>query len=129
MKIERVNQLHVYNAAFQVAMAIFDASDTWPKEERYSLIDQIRRSSRSVCTNISEAWAKRRYVDHFVSKLTDAHAEAEETLTFLDFAVACGYLKPDEAQSLSGDLRQVIVGLLRMINNPDQWCLHRRKPD
>ena len=85
--------LEIYQRAFDLAMRIFQETKSFPKEERYSLTDQIRRSSRSVCTNLAEAWRKRRYEASFVSKLCDAEAEAAETQVWTDFAVQCGYLK------------------------------------
>jgi four helix bundle protein len=91
--------LEVYQLAFDLAMKIFELSKSFPKEERYSLTDQVRRSSRSVCTNIVEAWRKRRYRASFLSKLNDAEAEGAETQAWLDFAVACGYLEPKEGVS------------------------------
>src|SRR3972149_129000 len=85
-------ELSIYKLSFELAMRIFELSKTWPEEERYSLTDQIRRSSRSVCGNISEAWRKRRFVKHFVSKLSDADTEVAETQVWLDFALDCGYI-------------------------------------
>ncbi len=85
-------QLLAYKKAFDLAMDIFEISKSFPKEETYSLTDQIRRSSRSVCANISEAYRKRRYPKHFISKLTDADGENSETNTWLDFALACNYI-------------------------------------
>ena len=81
-----------YQKSFDLAMSIFEVSKSFPKEETYSLTDQIRRSSRSVCANISEAYRKRRYPKHFISKLTDADGENSETNTWLDFALACYYI-------------------------------------
>ena len=92
MAIDRVEELDVYRRAFQGAMNIFEQSKQWPKVERYALTDQIRRSSRAVCANVSEAWRKRRYPKHFISKLSDADAEASETRTWLRFAHSCEYL-------------------------------------
>jgi len=93
--------LRVYKYAYKLAMDIFKISKGWPKEERYSLTNQIRRSSRSVCANIREAWAKRRYEAHFISKLTDADAENSETDTWLDFALDCQYITYDEHKDLT----------------------------
>ena len=87
MQIKSAKDLIVYQKAYALAMEIFEASKNFPAEEKYSLIDQIRRSSRSVCTNLREAWAKRRYEAHFVSKLTDADGENGETETWLDFKI------------------------------------------
>lgn len=97
MQIKSAKDLHVYQKAYTLAMDIFRLSKAFPIEERYSLTDQMRRSSRSVCSNLREAWAKRRYEAHFIiSKLTDADGENSETDTWLDFAHDCGYLGEDE---------------------------------
>lgn len=90
--VKHFRELRVYREAFDAAMRIFECSKEWPKEERYSLTDQIRRSSRSVCEQIAEAWRKRRYIAHFRSKLTDADSEAAETQSWLEFALRCGYI-------------------------------------
>jgi four helix bundle protein len=95
MQINSAKELKVYNEAYNLAMEIFEVSKKWPAEEKYSLIDQIRRSSRSVCSSIQEAWSKRRYEAYFISKLTDADGENSETGTWLDFAKDCGYLEGD----------------------------------
>ena len=115
-------ELHVYGRAFQAAMRIFELSRKWPKEERYSLTDQIRRSSRAVCGNVAEAWRKRRYPAHFVSKLSDADAEAAETQAWLEFALACGYLDQADFDDLDSQCNAICVCLVRMMTNPDQWC-------
>jgi four helix bundle protein len=99
--IRSAKELDVYRKAYELAMAIFQVSKRFPPEERYALTGQIRRSSRSVCMNLREAWAKRRYFAHFVSKLTDCDGENSETDTSLDFARDCGYLSADEHQELS----------------------------
>jgi four helix bundle protein len=114
--------LRVYRSAYRHAMHIFDLSKQWPKAERYALTDQVRRSSRSVCANIAEAWSKRRYESHFVSKLSDAEGEAAETITWLDFAVSCAYLEENEHASLREAYRKIRGGLIRMMKNPDPWC-------
>ncbi len=87
-------------------MEVFEVSKGWPKEEKYSLTDQVRRSSRAVCANLREAWAKRRYMAHFISKLTDADAENSETDTWLDFARDCGYLTGEAHGRLTQQCRQ-----------------------
>src|SRR5213595_3864836 len=96
-KIQRHRDLEVYCKAFGVAMEIFELSKVFPKEELYSLTDQIRRSSRSVCANLAEAWRKRRYEAAFVSKLSDSETEAAETQVWIEFAVKCGYADRDRA--------------------------------
>ena len=115
--------LEVYQIAFRLAMEIFHESKVFPVEERYSLIDQVRRSSRSVCTNIAEAWRKRRYKASFLSKLSDAEAEAAETQVWLEFAVACGYLKPEKGRELSASYDNVLGKIVNLINDPGPWLL------
>ena len=94
--IRSYRELNVYQAAFDAAMRIFELTKQFPVEEKYSMVDQIRRCSRSVCANIGEGWRKRRYKAHFVSKLSDAESEAEETRVWLEFAVHCRYLNQDQ---------------------------------
>jgi four helix bundle protein len=118
--------LDVYKLAFVSAMKIYELSKHFPKEETYSLTDQIRRSSRSVCANIAEGWRKRRYEAAFVSKLTDAEAEAAETQTWLDFASECDYLSEDIRQELWQNYDHVIGKLVNMIYKPTPWILPKR---
>src|SRR6187431_2420833 len=99
-KIVRHQDLDVYKKAFAAAMRIFELSKSFPKEEMYSLTDQIRRSSRSVCANLAEAWRKRRYEKAFISKLSDSESEAAETQVWLEFATKCGYMQRDDAAGL-----------------------------
>jgi four helix bundle protein len=105
------------------AMKIFEESKGFPIEERYSLTDQVRRSSRSVCTNIAEAWRKRRYPNAFVSKLSDADAEAAETQVWLAFAVKCGYLSAALAAELIETYNRICGKLIKMITNPNDWVI------
>lgn len=118
-------ELEVYQLSFESAMKIFRLSKKYPNEERYSLTDQIRRSSRSVRSNITEAWRKRRYIAAFVSKLNDADAEAAETQTWLDFSLACGYLKRETHRLLFHDYDNILGKLVIMINNPDPWIMRK----
>jgi four helix bundle protein len=111
--VTHFKELRVYQQAFEAAMQVFELSKGWPKEERYSLTDQIRRSSRSVCANVAEAWRKRRYVAHFVSKLSDADTEAAETQVWLDFALRCGYLGQEDHGQLYGVYDAVSGGLVK----------------
>ena len=120
--VEDFDDLRVYRTAFIHSMKIFDLSGEWPEEERYALTDQIRRSSRSVCSNIAEAWSKRRYTAHFVSKLSDAEGEAAETITWLDFASACDYLSGERHEELREQYKTIRGGLIKMMKNPDPWC-------
>lgn len=111
MAIEDYKELRVYQSAFDAAMQIFEHTKSWPKHEQYALTDQIRRSSRSVCANICEAWYKRKYPNHFVSKLSDACTEAGETLTWLDFALECESC-PTTTSRISGNHTSELSGAL-----------------
>jgi four helix bundle protein len=115
--------LDVYQKAFEIAMQIFRASRLFPKEERYSLTDQIRRSSRSVCANLAEAWRKRRYEAFFVNKLSDAEAEAAETQVWLEFSIECGYLNGDAGRELLQSYDKILGKLVTLINDPKPWLL------
>jgi len=106
-------------------MDIYVLSQAWPKEERYSLTDQVRRSSRSVCANLREAWAKRRYEPHFISKLTDADGENSETGTWLDFALDSGYLDSANHRRLTDQSAEIGSMLGAMLNNPGPFLLKR----
>ncbi|MFN8542089.1 MAG: four helix bundle protein [Thermomicrobiales bacterium] len=121
--ISRHQDLHVYQYAFDAAFAIFELTKRFPREEQYSLTDQVRRSSRSVCANIVEAWRKRRYPAAFVSKLADADAEAGETTFWLDMSLRCGYLDPVTHSQLSDRYDHICAQLIRMINSPEKWCI------
>ncbi len=124
-RIQSHEELDVYKMAFEAAMSIFEVSKKFSREETYSLTDQIRRSSRSVCSNIAEAWRKRRYEAAFVSKLSDAEAEAAETQTWLAFAIRCGYLSNEQAQALRQTYDHIIGKLVKMIYSPTPWILPR----
>ena len=117
------HELDVYKKAFASAMKLFEVSKGFPQDEMYSLTSQMRRSSRSVNANITEAWRKRRYEAHFISKLSDAETEAAETQTWLEFAVHCGYLKQDIATPLYKAYNEVIATLVGMMNHPESWLL------
>lgn len=123
--IQSHEELDVYKLAFEAAMSIFEISKSFPSEEKYSLTDQIRRSSRSVCSNIAEAWRKRRYEGAFVSKLNDAESEAAETQTWIRFAVECDYVAADVSSKLHDDYNHIIGKLVNMIINPRVWLLER----
>jgi four helix bundle protein len=101
MQIDSAKDLNVYKRAYDLAMQIFHLTKSFPSEEKYALISQIRRSSRSICLNLREAWAKRRYEAHFVSKLTDCDGENGETESSLDFAKDCGYITAEQHESLT----------------------------
>ena len=121
--IRHFRELDVYRMAVDAAMRVFELSKGFPVEERYSLTDQVRRSARSVCANIAEAWRKRRYPNAFVSKLSDAEAEAAETEVWLDLAVRCGYLTPAQTGELEQQYEHILGKLVTMISHPDQWAL------
>lgn len=114
--IKDFRELWAYQAAFETGMKIFELSKKWPVEERYSMTDQIRRSSRSVCANIAEAWRKRRYPASFVSKMSDADTEARETLVWLEFAMKCGYIDEQDYENLSGEYDHICAQIVTMIN-------------
>jgi four helix bundle protein len=126
-KILRHRELEVYQKAFSAAMKIFALSKAFPREERYSLTDQIRRSSRSVCANLAEAWRKRRYEAAFVSKLSDSEGEAAETQVWIEFAVHCEYMDREEARSLYQAYDEVLGTLVGMITHPETWVI--REPE
>ena len=120
--IQHFRDLRVYRQALEAAMRVFKLSANWPREERFSLTDQVRRSSRSVCANIAEAWRKRRYPSHFVSKLSDADSEVAETQAWLEFALRCGYLSEADFAVLDKDCECVSGGLVKMMAEPHKWC-------
>jgi four helix bundle protein len=123
MQLNSAKDLDVYKTAYQLAMKIFQISKTFPAEERFALTGQIRRSSRSVCLNLREAWAKRRYEAHFVSKLTDCDGENSETGSSLDFARACNYITQECHAELIGLCEQIGKMLGAMIKNPEPFLI------
>lgn len=125
-KIQNHTDLQVYQKAFETAQKIFRLSKTFPKEETYSLTDQVRRSSRSVCANLAEAWRKRRYEAAFISKLSDSEAEAAETQVWLEFAVDCDYISKEEARKLYKTYNEIIRTLVGMINHTDTWLIKKK---
>ena len=114
-------QLTVYKKAFDLAMDIFEISKVFPKEEKYSLTDQIRRSSRSVCVNVAEGYRKRLYPAHFITKISDADMENSETQVWLDFALSCGYIKTGLHEKLTASSKEIGKLLNHMINNPEKY--------
>jgi len=126
-KIESHEELDVYQLAFKAAMRVFELSRRFPREETYSLTDQIRKSSRSVCSNLAEAWRKRRYEAAFVSKLNDAEAEAAETQTWSRFSVECGYFSSDAGKELHQLYDQIIGKLVKMIIHPQPWLMTKQR--
>jgi four helix bundle protein len=115
MQINSAKELRVYKKAYELAMRIFELSKTFPAEERFALTGQIRRSSRSVCLNLREAWAKRRYEAHFISKLTDCDGENSETDSSLDFAKDCRYITDKQQHDLTCMSREIGKMLGRII--------------
>ena len=122
-KIRTHRDLAVYQKGFAASMQIFELSKHFPKEKVYSLTDQIRRSSRSVCANLAEAWRKRRYEKAFISKLSDSESEAAETQVWLGFAVECQYMDRDEAAALYQTYNEILGTLVGMINHPETWVI------
>ena len=121
--IKTHEDLIVYQKAFDVAMKIFELSKKFPPEQRYSLKDQIRRSSRAVCANMAEVWRKRRYKASFVAKLNDYEPEASETQVWLKFAVKCHYISTEQGRELYRTYNQILSGLVKMINYPESWLI------
>lgn len=122
-RIKHHRELRVYQNAMEAAMQVFELTKTFPPEEKYSMTDQIRRSSRSVCANLAEAWRKRRYQNAFVAKLSDAESEACETQVWVEFAQRCGYFKDEITQQLDEAYDQVIGQLVKMIQEADKWTI------
>ena len=114
-------ELLAYKKAFDLSIKIFELSKSFPKEEKHSLTDQIRRSSRTVCVNIAEAYRKRRYPKHFISKLTDSDGENSETNTWLDFALACKYISDNDHNNFSNQSKEIGKLINYMINNPGKF--------
>jgi four helix bundle protein len=126
MTIQKHTDLDVYKKAFDVAMQIFGSTKLFPKEETYSLTDQVRRSSRSVCANLAEAWRKRPYEAAFISKLSDSESEAAETQVWLEFAVNRDYLERKQAMLLYRKYDEILRMLVAMINRPASWIIEPR---
>ncbi len=122
-KIQTHNDLEVYQKAFEAAMAIFQMSKRFPREETYSLTDQTRRSSRSVCANLAEAWRKRCYPAAFKAKLVDAEAEAAETQVWLEFAAECHYAERAQTSALSQTYHSIIGMLVSMRTHATSWTI------
>jgi four helix bundle protein len=125
--VKNHRDLRVYQSAMSLAVHVFECSKGFPREEAYSLTDQIRRSSRSVCANLAEAWHKRRYEAAFVAKVNDAEAEAAETQVWLEVAVRYGYLSKKAGKELFDDYNVLIGPLIGMMKNKEQWTLAMRE--
>ena len=124
-KISSFKDLRVYKLAFELQQEIFETSKRFPPEERYTLTDQVRRASRSIGANLAEAWQKRRYVAHFVSKLTDADGEQAETQHWLDTATACGYVPEKDQKVLLEKGVRIGQMLGTMMAKPEKFCQQR----
>ena len=122
-RIRGFRDLNVYKNALNVAMELYEISKSFPVEEKYSLTDQIRRSSRSVCANIGEAWRKRRYPAAFVSKLNDCEGEAAETQVWLDFALRTQLIDNEQWRKLNKQYEIILGQLVKMISEPQKWCI------
>lgn len=120
-------ELRVYRDSFRAARRIFDITRRWPRSERYDLTSQIRRSSRSVCANLAEAWRRRQYPKHFASKLVDSSSEAAETRCWLDFALDCEFITQAEYTELDEAYDDIQASLTAMLTRADQWCGPARK--
>jgi four helix bundle protein len=118
----KARELNVYKLAFEAAMRIFEVSKIFPPDEKYSLTDQIRRSSRSVCSNLSEGWRKRRYQAVFINKLTDSQQEAAETQTWLEFALRCRYISQALFDELDEQYEHISAMLITMERKSDSFC-------
>ena len=127
MKIRYHWELKVYELARKCRKRIFELSKDFPREELFSLTDQIRRSSRSVCAQIAEAWGRRLYRDDFVNRLNQAESEARETQSWLETAVECEYVTQETGRELFDLYHEVIGKLIKMENNPDKWIITTRK--
>lgn len=126
-KINSYKDLRVYQNAMKLAMEIFQITKEFPTEERYSMVDQMRRSSRSVCANIAEGWRKRRYKAAFIAKMSDAESEACETQVWLEFACRCNYMDADIMERMDKEYDQIIAQLVRMIEDADKWLIKSKK--
>ena len=122
-RIGSYQELNVYCHAMEAAMTIFQITQRFPIEEKYAMVDQMRRSSRSVCANIAEAWRKRRYKAAFIAKLSDAESEAAETQVWLEFARRCEYMPSETVEALNTAYEQILGQLIRMINKADVWLI------
>jgi len=120
-QIARHQELKVYQAAFSISMELFELSKTFPKEETYSLTDQIRRSSRSVCSNLAEAFRKRKYPKAFIAKIADCEGEAAETQVWISYSAACDYVSEEVQEVLSRKYDKILAQLVTMRNHPEKW--------
>ena len=127
MKIQYHWQLDVYKLSVEVALEIFEVTKSFPKEEIFSLTDQVRRSSRSVSGQIAEGWRRRKYRAAFINKLNESEGEAAETQVWIEYSVKCKYVSREPAEELHKKYDHVIAQLVNMGNNPDKWILRKSK--
>lgn len=127
--VRHFRELDVYRNAMNLLMKIFELTKRWPSEERFNLTDQIRRSSRSVCTNLAEAWRKRRYKAAFVSKLSDSETEAAETQVSMEIALRCGYCDEKTFHEIDESYERVLGQIVRMLDQPEKWLIKPRKEE
>ena len=125
--IRHFRELDVYQNSFEAALQVFELTKKFPADERFSLTDQIRRSSRSVPANLAEAWRKRRYEAAFVAKLSDSETESAETQVPLEMAWRCGYIKEKEFRTLDESYEKILGQLVRMADAPEKWVIRKRK--
>lgn len=121
--IRSYRELRVYQNAFEAAMLVFEMTKAFPAEERFSMVDQVRRSSRSVCTNLAEAWRKRKYPAHLVSKLSDCSGEADETRVWLELALNCKYINRSTFDDLDARYDLILAQLVKMMSEPEKWTI------
>jgi four helix bundle protein len=121
--VKNYRELHVYKNAVDTAMELYEISKSFPQEEKYSMIDQIRRSSRSVCANIAESWRKRRYKAAFIAKLSDAESEACETQVWIQFAYRCQFIDDKLYNKLDDKYEHIMGQLVKMIEESDKWLI------
>ena len=124
--IRHFRDLDVYQNALKTGLHVYELSKKFPDGERYGLTDQVRRSSRSLCANIAEAWRKRRYTAAFISKLNDSEGEAAETQVHLEFAFHHGYIKTSEFETINGAYEHILGQLVRIIDHPEKWVIGGR---
>jgi len=125
--VKHFRDLDVYQGAMSLVMRIFELTKHFPSEERYALTDQVRRSSRSVCANVAEAWRKRRYEAAFVSKLNDSETEAAETQVHVEIAFRHGYITQDVFAELDDACDKILAQIVRMIDHADRWVIKSRR--
>jgi four helix bundle protein len=128
-KINSYKDLRVYQNSMDAAMKIFHMTKHFPPEEKYSIVDQIRRSSRSVCANLAEAWRKRRYKAAFIAKLSDAESEACETQVWVEFARRCEYLNDETCDELDAVYEQIMGQIVKMIIDVDKWLIKNKETE